>query len=290
MNWGNVVNRLQRRNAPDATYPPRKTASDFTSLRPASNEPEHEAEADAETATRSEDTVRHVNFPKARDPESPLRERAKRGPWGRPSVRLLLPYDPFDPRSEKIRMLRTELMLRHDGKEGANIMAMLSPSGGEGRSQIAAELAVAFAQLGRRTLLVDADLRRPAQHILFMAKNHLGLAQAIARGESPRLRPVDGLENLSVVTAGPTPRNPLELLSDNCFQNMIEAWRATFDFVVIDTPPAARYADALTVASKVRRVLALTRAGHTPYNETRDMLRRLNGTGSEVLGAIINRF
>jgi protein-tyrosine kinase len=283
MNWGNVVNKLQRRTAPEVFTP--RSASDFSALKPANGA----LRPEAIPSTRSDGTVRHVDFPKARDHE-PLQPRTKRGPWGRPSVRLIMPYDPFDPRGERIRMLRTELCLRHEGREGANILAMLSPQGGEGRSQIAAELAVAFAQLGRRTLLVDADLRRPAQHILFMAKNHLGLAQAISRGESPRLRPVEGLETLSIVTAGPTPRNPLELLSDRCFHSMVEAWRATFDFVVIDTPPAARYADALTIASRVRRVVALTRAGHTPYGETRDMLRRLTSTGSEVLGAIINHF
>jgi receptor protein-tyrosine kinase len=243
-------------------------------------------------STAAERKLPRLEFPvpelPKQQPDIPLRARTK--PWGKPSVRLLLPYDPFDPRSEKIRTLRTELVLRHEGREGANMVVMLSPQNGEGRSQVAAELAVAFAQLGRRTLLVDADLRRPAQHILFMAKNHLGLAQAIARGESPRFRPVEGLENLALVTAGPTPRNPLELLSDHAFRALVEQWRANFDFVVIDTPPASRYADAIAVSALVRRCVALTRAGHTPYADTREMIRRLNATGSEVLGAVINHF
>jgi receptor protein-tyrosine kinase len=274
MNWGNVVNKLQRRQP----YVP--APADRSALRPVPNP--------ADLPPANEETVRRLEFPKPRDNDIPIRINTK--PWGKPSVRLLLPYDPFDPRSEKIRTLRTELVLRHEGREGANMIALISPGNGEGRSQVAAELAVAFAQLGRRTLLVDADLRRPAQHILFMAKNHLGLAQAIARGEQPRFRPVEGLENLMLVTAGPTPRNPLELLSDRVFREMIEHWRANFDFVVIDTPPASRYADALAVSSVVRRVVALARAGHTPYGSTREMIRRLNAAGTEVLGAVINHF
>jgi receptor protein-tyrosine kinase len=276
MNWGNVVNKLQRRQQPFVA--PR--GSDISALRPV-------PDAD-DMSPANESTIRPMEFTKPREPDIPVRINTK--PWGKPSVRLLLPYDPFDPRSEKIRTLRTELVLRHEGREGANMIAMISPGNGEGRSQIAAELAVAFAQLGRRTLLVDADLRRPAQHILFMAKNHLGLAQAIARGEQPRFRPVEGLENLMLVTAGPTPRNPLELLSDRSFRDMVENWRSNFDFVVIDTPPASRYADALVISSLVRRVLALARAGHTPYPHTKEMIRRLNAAGSDVLGAVINHF
>ena len=278
MNWGNVVNKLQRQPQPEVE---RSTELDAMRLEPAPSSNE------LRQLPESDNTVRHVQFAK-REPD--LSPRANTKPWGKPSVRLLLPYDPFDPRSEKIRTLRTELVLRHEGREGANMVVMISPQNGEGRSQVAAELAVAFAQLGRRTLLVDADLRRPAQHILFMAKNHLGLAQAIARADQPRCRPVEGLDNLMLVTAGPTPRNPLELLSDRSFRDLVDHWRANFDFVVIDTPPASRYADALAVSSLVRRCVALARSGHTPYADTRDMIRRLQATGSEVLGAVINHF
>jgi protein-tyrosine kinase len=284
MNWGNVVNRQAKKTEP---FTPR--ASDYPAVRLETVQPTPTMPSPTMPPPVNDTTVRRVDFPKPADNDAPLRDRPRNVPWGRPSARLLMPYDPFDSRSEKVRMLRTELVLRHEGREGANMMAMLSPRGGEGRSQVAAELAVAFAQLGRRTLLVDADLRRPSQHILFMAKNHLGLAQALARGEAPRLRPVDGLDALSIVTSGPTPRNPLELLSDRTFANLVEAWRTQFDYVVIDTPPA-HYADALAIASVVQRVVALTRSGHTPYAETRDMLRRLTATGSEVLGAVINHF
>ena len=96
-------------------------------------------------------------------------------------------HDPYDPRCEKIRALRTELLLRRELTDRADIVALLSPCPGEGRSLLAAELAIAFAQTGRPTLLVDADLRRPQQHLLFGTDNRQGLSQAIEHGVKPQL-------------------------------------------------------------------------------------------------------
>jgi protein-tyrosine kinase len=216
--------------------------------------------------------------------------RVAHGKTGSPADRLVLAYSPYHPRSEQVRMLRTELLLRHEDDEGANAVAVLSPGAAEGRSQLAAELAIAFAQLGRPTLLVDADLRRPQQHLLFNADNSVGLAQAIAHEQLPRFQSVKGLPSLFLLTAGPPPPNPLELLSDRSFELMVADWRQHFQFVVIDTPPVARYADGLAVATVVGRVLTMSRARHTRYRDTRDMLRRLGATQARILGAVINHF
>lgn len=209
---------------------------------------------------------------------------------GVPADRLVLAHSPYHPRSEHIRMLRTELLLRHEATESANAIAVLSPCAAEGRSQLAADLAIAFSQLGRPTLLVDADLRHPQQHVLFNADNTRGLAHALTRDEVPRLQAVTGLPSLSVLTAGAPPPNPLELLSDRCFESMVGDWRQHFQFVVLDTPPVSRYADGLAVATIIGRVLSLSRARRTPYRETRDMMRRLGATQSRILGAVINHF
>lgn len=209
---------------------------------------------------------------------------------GVPIDRLVLAHWPYHPRSEQIRMLRTELLLRHEASDSANITAVLSPCAAEGRSQLAAELAIAFAQLGRPTLLVDADLRHPQQHVLFNVDNTRGLAHALAREEVPRYQTVKGLPSLFLLTAGAPPANPLELLSDRCFESLVGDWRQHFQFVVLDTPPVSRYADGLAVATIVGRVLSLSRARRTPYRETRDMMRRLGATQSRILGAVINHF
>lgn len=192
--------------------------------------------------------------------------------------------------AEQIRTLRTELLLRHEAGDQANIMAVLSPGRYEGRSRLAAELAIAFAQLGRPTLLVDADLRNPRQHILFNADNTIGLAQALASEQRPLPQSVAGIPALALITAGAASANPLELLSDRHFEALVEQWQRDYKFVVIDTPAVRHYADGLAVATIVGRVLSLSRGGQTGYRETRDMLRRLAATQSRILGAVINYF
>lgn len=207
-----------------------------------------------------------------------------------PGPQLMLAHDPFSKHAEKVRALRTELLLRHDTGSRANIMAVLSPCSGEGRSHTAAELAISFAQLNQATLLVDADLRRPSQHFLFGAENEYGLSQALTNGTIPYVHPVDGFPHLSLLTAGPTPVNPLELLSQGRFEGMLDDWGRRYDHIVIDTAPVNEFSDALAVATMCGRVLALSRARHTPYRATREMLRRLSATQAQMLGAVIHHF
>jgi receptor protein-tyrosine kinase len=207
-----------------------------------------------------------------------------------PSKQLVLAHDPDNPRSERLRALRTELLLLHDTGRGANVLAVVSPGSGEGRSQLCAELAISFAQLGRRTLLVDADMRKPQQHVLFGSSNQHGLSQSIAHNEKPYYHPVTGLPFMHLLTAGPIPSNPLELLSDGRFSNLLNDWRNAYEFIVLDTPPVEECADGLAVATIAARALVLSRAQHTSFKSTRALLRRLASTQSRLLGAVINHF
>ncbi|MCK9192792.1 MAG: CpsD/CapB family tyrosine-protein kinase [Nevskia sp.] len=211
-------------------------------------------------------------------------------PKAKPAQELMLSRDPFDPRNEQILALRTELLLRHDGASRANMLAMLSPGRGEGRSQLCAELAMSFAQLGHPTLLVDADLRKPRQHLLFNADNEYGLSHSIAKHETPVLQAVEGFPWLSLLTSGPTPLNPLELLSGSHFERLIKEWRHSYEFVVIDTAPVGLHSDGLAVATLVGRVLTVSRANKTPYKQQKEMLRRLTVTRAQILGAVIKHF
>ena len=207
-----------------------------------------------------------------------------------PGKMLILAHDPDNPRSERLRALRTELLLLHETGRGANVLAVVSPGSGEGRSQLCAELAISFAQLGRRTLLVDADMRKPQQHVLFGSSNQLGLSQSIAHNEKPYYHPVTGLPFMHLLTAGPIPPNPLELLSDGRFSNLLNDWRNAYEFIVLDTPPVEECADGLAVATVAARALVLSRAQHTSFKSTRALLRRLASTQSRLLGAVINHF
>jgi protein-tyrosine kinase len=203
---------------------------------------------------------------------------------------LIHARDADSARSEKIRALRTDLMLLNDSAQRGNVVALVSPGRGEGRSQLCAELAIAFAQLGRRTLLVDADLRHPRQHVLFTAENQWGLAQTLALGEAAYLHGVEGLPELAVLTSGTIAPNPLELVSNRRFERLLTEMRRQYDFIVIDTPAVSLYADALQIATVAQRVLVVSRTEATSFSSMKDMLRRLAVTDSKILGAVISKF
>ena len=207
-----------------------------------------------------------------------------------PGNELILAHDPHNPRSERIRALRTALLLLDDTPSQAHSLALVSPGSGEGRSLLAAELAIAFSQLRRRTLLIDADLRNPRQHILFGAENAWGLAQTLALGGPPQMLSVEKLTHLSLLTSGPIVANPLELLSDGRFGRMLADWRYDYDFIVIDTPPVGKYADGLAIATTAGRALVLSRAAVTTRRDMKDMMRRLGSTQARVMGAVLSNF
>jgi protein-tyrosine kinase len=207
-----------------------------------------------------------------------------------PSEQLRLLHDPYNEHSEKVRALRTELLLRPDIAGRANAIAVLSPGAGEGRSLLAAELAISFAQLGQSTLLIDADFRHPRQQVLFGSDSTKGLSQAIASSGSTHMQAVEGLPHLSVLTTGEIPPSPLEYLSDGRFGLLLDDLSHRYDHIVVDTPPAGATSDALAIATLVGRVLILGRANHTPYKATREMMRRLAASRSQVLGAVLNRY
>ena len=133
-------------------------------------------------------------------------------------------------------------------------------------------------------------MRQPKQHMLFGSTNLSGLSDAIALNQKPLFHPVDGLSHLSLLTSGSIPSNPLELLSDGRFAKMLDDWRRSYEFVVLDTPPVSSYADGLAIATLAGRVIVLSRGQHTSFRETRALLRRLATTQSRILGAVINYF
>jgi protein-tyrosine kinase len=207
-----------------------------------------------------------------------------------PGKQLIIAHDPYNVRSEAIRSLRTELLMRTNGRRGAGIFALLSPGSGEGRSQLAAELAIAFAQLGSRTLLVDADLRRPRQHVLFGADNSVGLAQALVDSKQHRIYGINGVQHMTLMTAGTPPPNPLELLSGNRFDRLVADWRRNYEFVVMDTPPAAQFSDGLAVATVAGHVVVLGRTNSTSYSAMTELRRKLDTTNAFVVGAVMSTF
>src|SRR5213594_2318630 len=162
------------------------------------------------------------------------------------SNELVVAYEPFHPRAEELRALRTQLLIRWS-KAGVKqrVLAIVSPGPGEGRSYVAANLAVAFSQLGERALLIDADLRTPRQHRIFNVPDRIGLSSVLSgRADRGAVVPVSEFGSLSLLPAGACPPNPQELLLRPSFAALLDELRIDFDVILFDTPPAKLYADA----------------------------------------------
>lgn len=210
-----------------------------------------------------------------------------------PERSLTIAHDPFHPDAERIRALRTAVLLRQGEAahpDSANVLAVVSSQGGEGRSRLAAQLAIACAQLNQPTLLVDADLRRPAQHSLFGVNNDRGLANALAETVAPHLHGVNGLPQLTLLSAGRPPANPLELLAADALGALLVGWRRRYRHIIFDTPAVASCSDALAVATHAGAVLPLARLHRTPLAEWKLLISRLGSTRARVLGGVLNRF
>ena len=197
-----------------------------------------------------------------------------------------------DRHSEQIRKLRTELLLRHGQGNAASLaLAVVSAQPREGRSVLSAELALSFAQLGRSTLLIDADLRTPSQHRLFDSDLACGLFQALRESVPPVLNGVEGFPTLAVMSAGLEGKgSPSELLSSEGFKQRIEQMRPLFDFIVVDTPPFNRFSDAQIIAAVVGQVISVHRIKVSSYKQSRTMFRGLSTSRAQTIGAVLNQF
>src|SRR5262249_47686548 len=208
------------------------------------------------------------------------------------SRELVVAFQPFHSCAEEIRALRTQLLIRwmKDGIQ-RRMLAVVSPRQGEGRSYVVANLAVAFSQLGERTLLIDTDLRRPRQHQIFGLTNRFGLSAVLSgRADRSTVAAVPDLEMLSVLPAGEPPPNPLELLSRTAFSVLLRELQADFDVILFDTPPAILTADAQSIALQAGSALVIARKDHTTFADTARVIKELKDTGARTLGTAFNAF
>src|SRR5712664_2436305 len=211
---------------------------------------------------------------------------------GSVSSELVVAYEPFHPRAEELRALRTQLLIRWSNAEVRHrMLAVVTPGFGEGRSYVAANLAVVFSQLGERTLLVDADLRTPRQHKIFNVPDRIGLSAVLSgRADRGAVAPVREFGRLSLLPAGAPPPNPQELLSRSELGVFLQEMWTEFDVILFDTPPAKLYADAQNVAFRAGSVMMLARKDHTRLADTTGVIRELSDTGVRVVGTVFNAF
>ncbi len=192
--------------------------------------------------------------------------------------------------AEAYRVLRTNLQFAAVDRPLRTLM-VTSPLPSEGKSVTAGNLAASLAQTGKRVVLVDADLHRPKQHRLFGLRNNIGLTSALLE-EKPAL---DGLlqgtttPGLSVLTTGPLPPNPAELLGSGRMGELMDVLAGQADVVVFDTPPVMALADAAVMGSQVDGVLLVINAGETRREMAQRAMAALNHVNARVLGALINR-
>lgn len=208
------------------------------------------------------------------------------------SDEIIAAYKPFTPQVEALRALRSQLMLRWFSTElERKALAIVSPARGEGRSFLAANLAVVFSQLGEHTLLIDADMRNPRQHKLFGLENRLGLSAILSgRGEVNAIERIPSLIDLSVLPAGAVPPNPQELISRPIFSRLMEELSREFDIIIIDTPAGADCADAQTIATRAGGALLVAHKNTSLLRTTRRLADDLTQASALMVGTVLNEF
>jgi chain length determinant protein tyrosine kinase EpsG len=205
---------------------------------------------------------------------------------------LVVAYEPLGRCAEQIRALRTQLLIRWsaDGPV-SHLLAVVSAGRADGRSYVTANLAVAFAQLGRRTLLVDADLRQPRQHCIFGIADSVGLSSVLSgRAGREAAVPLREFGPLALLPAGAPPPNPVELLSRDGLPRLLHEFARDYEVILFDTPPARAWADAQSVAFRAGNVLLLARRGHTRLADTTRLTRQLADAGAQVVGTVCTDF
>jgi protein-tyrosine kinase len=212
-----------------------------------------------------------------------------RGGEGGVADDVIAAYMPQSDAVEPLRALRSQLILRWFNTASRRVLAITSAERGEGRSWLAANLATMFAQLGERTLLIDADMRHPRQHRIFNIDNSVGLSalltgragREIARRIHPQLR-------LFVLPAGILPPNPQELLARPVFDVILDHFAAQFSLVVLDTPAVCETADAQILAANAGSAVMIARRNCTGQKRLSNAMEMLTDTGVNVIGSVIN--
>jgi len=204
------------------------------------------------------------------------------------SSELVAHLDPKGPAAEAFRVLRTNLQFMGlDAPLKSLLVTSAAPS--EGKSTVSANLAVSFAQAGQNVCLVDADLRKPRLHKVFGADNWRGLTTAVVNqnGLEADLQPT-GVQGLTLLTSGPIPPNPAELLGSGRMLALLTELQQRFDVVVLDTPPTLAVADAVVLAPRVSGVVLVVRSGRVARQQVKRAQEALAAVKANLLGVVLD--
>ena len=203
---------------------------------------------------------------------------------------LVIASDPFGERAEVFRDLCSQIsMSAAEPGRPRRAFAVVSPDSGDGKSYTAANLAVAFSQIGGRTVLVDADMRSPRQHEIFGIGSDAGLSTLLAgRTKLDVLHSVHNLPSLFVLPVGIVPPNPMELLQRSAFNLLMQELLTKFDHVVVDTPALARGADARVISARCGAAIAVGRKDTTDMASMNRLVGELRAGRTQLLGVVMN--
>lgn len=205
---------------------------------------------------------------------------------------LVVAAQPFSKQAEAFRAIRSQLMMRiFAPTEPKRALAVVSADNSDGKTYFTANLGIALAQLGGRTLVVDADLRSPRLHQVFGIPNGSGLSGILSgRQDDNVIFQVPDIPSLFIMPVGITPPNPQELLERPAFRLLMGELLRKFDHVIVDTTAAAQGMDAAVVAAKCGAVLALARKGRSRIAAMQEMLTTLTNTSAKLAGVIVNEY
>ncbi|MEZ7172912.1 CpsD/CapB family tyrosine-protein kinase [Sporosarcina sp. OR05] len=207
------------------------------------------------------------------------------------SARSLIAHDnPKSIVSEQFRTIRTGIDFSLPDKELETLL-ITSSAPGEGKSTVSANTAIVFAQNGKKVLLVDTDMRKPSVHYTFALQNTMGLTDVLAKKMTLQeaVRAID-IENLDILTCGPLPPNPAELLGSKAMEALIEAMKEQYDLIVFDTPPILSVTDGLVLANKCDGVIVVVRSGKTEKTNIVKTKEALLQAKANIFGVVLNDF
>jgi protein-tyrosine kinase len=224
--------------------------------------------------------------------DSRLMAEAATEPAAEPGPELRALFNPFGAGAEQFRALRCQIGLRMGAPVAghAQVLAVVGTERGEGRSYVAANLAVSMAQRGGRVLLVDADLRRPRLHRLFGLRAADGLGSMLdGRADYRSVRTVASLPALHLLPAGAPPAHPLELVERPEFALVMRQLRLRFTHIVLDTPAASEGPDAVVVAANADAALLVAQRHHSRLKALHRLQKSLHLCGTPIIGAVFNQ-
>ncbi|PFD99369.1 CpsD/CapB family tyrosine-protein kinase [Priestia megaterium] len=202
--------------------------------------------------------------------------------------RLLAHNSPKDPVAEQYRTIRTNIQFSNVDQDIKTIV-LTSSGAEEGKSTTSSNLATVYAQQGLKVLLIDADLRKPTGHYTFRLENHIGLTNVLTR-QSTLAQAVQESEipHLSVLTSGPIPPNPSELLASAQMAELLKEMKEQFDMIIFDTPPILAVADAQILANQVDGTILVVSSGKTEKDAALKSKELLSNAKGKLLGVVLN--